>query len=55
MAILGAMIPLPKPRGFWDYALLALFMTGLLMLLFWGKRVMQLVGLTLLYHLLQLC
>jgi hypothetical protein len=35
MAILGAMIPLPKPRGFWDYALFSLFMTGLLMLLFW--------------------
>lgn len=29
------MIPLPKPRGFWDYALFALMMTGLLMPLFW--------------------
>ena len=29
------MIPLPKPRGFWDYALFALMMTGLLVLLFW--------------------
>ncbi|HKV93734.1 MAG TPA: hypothetical protein VJW20_14395 [Candidatus Angelobacter sp.] len=28
------MIPFPKPRGFWDYSLFALFMTGLLMLLF---------------------
>lgn len=35
MAILGPMIPLPKPRGFWDYALFALIMTGLLMCLFW--------------------
>src|SRR4029077_4978059 len=24
-----------KPRGFWDYALLALAMTGVLMFLFW--------------------
>jgi uncharacterized membrane protein len=29
------MIPLPKPRGFWDYALFALVMTGVLVLLFW--------------------
>ena len=29
------MIPLPKPRGFWDYALFALVMTGALMVLFW--------------------
>jgi hypothetical protein len=29
------MIPLPKPRGFWDYALFAFVMTGLLMFLFW--------------------
>jgi len=29
------MIPLPKPRRFWDYALFALVMTGLLMFLFW--------------------
>jgi hypothetical protein len=29
------MIPLPKPRGFWDYALFALMMTGLLSFLFW--------------------
>jgi hypothetical protein len=28
------MIPLPRPRGFWDYALLALVMTGLLVGLF---------------------
>jgi hypothetical protein len=28
------MIALPKPRGFWDYALFALVMTGLLMF-FW--------------------
>jgi len=34
-AILGPMIPLPKPRGFWDYAFFALVMTGLLMFLFW--------------------
>ncbi len=29
------MIPLPKPRSFWDYALFALMMTGALMLSFW--------------------
>jgi hypothetical protein len=29
------MIPLPKPRGFWDYALFALTMTGVLVFLFW--------------------
>ena len=29
------MIPLPKPRGFWDYALFALVMTSMLMFLFW--------------------
>jgi hypothetical protein len=29
------MIPLPKPRGFWDYALFALLLTGLLVALFW--------------------
>ena len=29
------MIALPKPRGFWDYALFALIMTGLLVFLFW--------------------
>src|SRR5471030_2908837 len=34
-AILGLMIPLPKPRGFWDYALFALVMTSMLMFLFW--------------------
>ena len=34
-AILGPMIPFPKPRGFWDYALFALLMTGLLLSLFW--------------------
>lgn len=33
--ILGPMIPLPKPRGFWDYALFALAMTGALTFLFW--------------------
>lgn len=31
------MIPLPKPRGFWDYALFALVMTGALMSLFWSE------------------
>lgn len=29
------MIPLPKPRGFWDYALFGLLMTGMLSSLFW--------------------
>jgi hypothetical protein len=29
------MSPFPKPRGFWDYALFALVMTGGLLLLFW--------------------
>jgi len=29
------MIPPPKPRGFWDYALFALIMTCILMFLFW--------------------
>jgi hypothetical protein len=29
------MIAFPKPRGFWDYALFALAMTGLLVFLFW--------------------
>ena len=29
------MISLPKPRGFWDYALFALGMTGVLLFLFW--------------------
>jgi hypothetical protein len=29
------MIPLPKPRGFWDYALFALIMTGALSFGFW--------------------
>jgi hypothetical protein len=29
------MSPFPKPRGFWDYALFALVMTGLLLFLFW--------------------
>jgi hypothetical protein len=38
-AILGPMIPLPKPRGFWDYALFALVMTGLLMFLFWLEAI----------------
>jgi hypothetical protein len=29
------MIPLPKPRGLWDYALFSLAITGVLMFLFW--------------------
>jgi drug/metabolite transporter (DMT)-like permease len=29
------MIPLPKPRGFWDYTLFALIVTGVLVFLFW--------------------
>jgi hypothetical protein len=29
------MIPLPKPRGFWDYALFALGISVLLVFLFW--------------------
>jgi len=29
------MIALPKPRGFWDYAIFALIMTGALLFLFW--------------------
>jgi hypothetical protein len=29
------MTPFLKPRGFWDYGLFALVMTGLLLLLFW--------------------
>lgn len=29
------MIPFPKPRGFWDYALFALAMSGALIFLFW--------------------
>jgi hypothetical protein len=29
------MIPLPKPRGFWDYALFAFVMAGALVFLFW--------------------
>ena len=32
------MIPFPKPRSFWDYALFALLMTGALMLLFWTEE-----------------
>ena len=31
------MIPLPKPRGFWDYALSALAMTGGLLFMFWSS------------------
>jgi drug/metabolite transporter (DMT)-like permease len=31
------MIPLPKPRGFWDYALFALVMASGLMFLFWSE------------------
>lgn len=34
-AILSPMASLPKPRGFWDYALFALIMTGVLFSLFW--------------------
>lgn len=33
------MTPFPKPRGFWDYALFALMMTGLLFLLFWVNAI----------------
>lgn len=36
------MIPRPQPRGFWDYALFAFVMTGMLVLLFWleaGDRI----------------
>ena len=29
------MLPLPKPRGFWDYALMALMVTGVLSVSFW--------------------
>jgi threonine/homoserine efflux transporter RhtA len=29
------MSPFPKPRGFWDYALFALALTGALFFLFW--------------------
>lgn len=29
------MIPLPRPRSFWDYALFALMLMGLLVLLLW--------------------
>lgn len=29
------MIPRPKPRGFWDYALFAFVLTGALTFLFW--------------------
>jgi hypothetical protein len=29
------MISFPKPRGFWDYGLFALAMSGFLLLLFW--------------------
>lgn len=32
---LATMIPLPKPRALWDYALFAVVMTGVLMFLFW--------------------
>jgi H+/Cl- antiporter ClcA len=32
------MIPLPKPRGFWDYALFALTITGALVFMFWLDR-----------------
>jgi hypothetical protein len=34
-AIVEPMIPLPKPRGFWDYALFASAMAGALLFLFW--------------------
>jgi hypothetical protein len=33
--ILSPMTPFPKPRGFWDYTLFALAMTGVLVFLFW--------------------
>ncbi len=33
------MIALPKPRGFWDYALFALAMSGVLLLLFWLEAI----------------
>jgi hypothetical protein len=33
------MTPFPKPRGFWDYALFALMMTGLLFFLFWVNAI----------------
>jgi|SRR5271168_2414746 len=36
------MAPFPKPRGFWDYGLFALALTGLLVFLFWleaGDRI----------------
>lgn len=35
--MLDVMIRFPKPRGFWDYALFALFVTGLLLLVFWSS------------------
>jgi hypothetical protein len=31
------MIPLPKPRSFWDYTLFALMLTGLLVSQFWAE------------------
>ena len=31
------MIPLPKPRGFWDYGLSALMFAGLLALMLWSE------------------
>jgi len=34
LVILGTMIPLPKPRGFWDYTLSALVIMGILVFLF---------------------
>jgi hypothetical protein len=34
-AIVEPMVSLSKPRGFWDYALFALVMTGALLFLFW--------------------
>jgi hypothetical protein len=35
--IIKPLITLPKPRGFWDYALFALATSGFLILLFWSE------------------
>jgi len=37
------MIRFPKPRGFWDYAIFVLFMTGLLLLVFWTSSAYRIV------------
>ena len=39
------MIPLPKPRGFWDYGLFALIFAGLLVLVFWAEGRSRGIGL----------